>query len=243
MQRFEIIMTESKSSLVAILGTGPGLGAALAARFATGGCSLALLSRKAESRDPVLQRLVDAGHAAQGYDCDAGVSTSVAEAFRRIRNTQGHPDILIYNAGIFVHGGIMQLDPTRFEAAWRTNCHGAFLATREVLPAMCERGRGTLLYTGATAALRGGANFAGFAVGKFGLRALSQSVAREFGPQGIHAAHIVIDGQIGNPADQDPSANSSLDPEAIAESYWQLHCQPRRAWTQELDLRPNSEKF
>jgi NAD(P)-dependent dehydrogenase (short-subunit alcohol dehydrogenase family) len=183
----------------------------------------------------------------QGYDCDAGDADSVAAAFARVRDTLGDPAVLIYNAGSYAPGGILEIDPERFESAWRANCYGGFLAAREVLPAMLKAGAGTILYTGATAALRGGAGFAGLAVGKFGLRALAQSLAREFGPQGIHVAHVVIDGQIGTPAahERQPerAEETFLAPEAIAENYWQLYRQPPNAWTQELDLRPHVEKF
>ncbi len=264
-------MTPSTSPLAAVVGTGPGLGTALAARFAAGGYTLALLSRSEQSRQDVLAQLVAQrnlawgydgdikasrtgcvtttadGHLACGYDCDAGDPASVAAAFARIRDTQGQPSVLVYNAGMFLQGGILELDPARFEAAWRVNCLGAYLAAREVLPAMLDAGCGTILFTGATAALRGGAGFAGLAVGKFGLRALAQSTAREFAPRGIHVAHVVIDGRIGTPAARerqpDADADSFLDPAAIAESYWQLCQQPRSAWTLELDLRPAAEKF
>ncbi len=240
-------MTQSTSPLVVIVGAGPGLGAALAARFAEGGCSLALLSRSAESRAPAMERLKRHGYTAQGYNCDAGDPESVAATFKKIRDAQGDPSVLIYNAGVFVQSGILELEPTRFESAWRINCHGAFLAIREVLSAMRDSGSGTILFTGATAALRGGARFAGLAVGKFGLRALAQSVAREFGPQGIHVAHVVIDGQIGTPAahEREPARaeGTLVEPDAIADTYWNLYQQPRSAWTLETDLRPYLEKF
>jgi len=139
------------------------------------------------------------------------------------------------------------MDPERFESAWRANCLGGFLAAREVLPAMLERGSGTILMTGATAALRGGARFAGLAVGKFGLRALAQSMAREFGPRGIHVAHFVIDGQIATPGalEGQPGRGEEtfLAPAAIAETYWQVHRQDPSAWSLEVDLRPHVEKF
>ena len=240
-------MMQATSPLVAIVGVGPGLGAALAARFAADGCSLALLSRGADSRAAVLGQLRKDGHAAHGYDCDAGAPASVAAAFKAIRDEQGDPCVLIYNAGIFVQGGILQLEPARFESAWRVNCYGAFLTVREVLPAMSAAGGGTILFTGATAALRGGAGFAGIAVGKFGLRALAQSVAREFGPSGIHVAHVIIDGKIGTPAAHEREPERAEDtfvaPAAIADNYWNLYQQQRSAWTLELDLRPHLEKF
>ena len=238
---------DQEQTVTAILGVGPGLGAALAERFAAEGHALALLSRSARSRGPVLKKLAAAGNTVQGYDCDAGDADSVAAAFARVRDTLGDPAVLIYNAGSYAPGGILEIDPERFESAWRANCYGGFLAAREVLPAMLKAGAGTILYTGATAALRGGAGFAGLAVGKFGLRALAQSLAREFGPQGIHVAHVVIDGQIGTPAahERQPerAEETFLAPEAIAENYWQLYRQPPNAWTQELDLRPHVEKF
>ena len=142
---------------------------------------------------------------------------------------------------------MLEIDPEQFENAWRVNCYGGFLCTREVLPAMLEAGAGTVIFTGATASLRGGAGFAGLAVGKFGLRALTQSMAREFGPQGIHVVHAVIDGQIATPSaiERQPerALDTFLDPAAIAESYWQLYCQHPSVWTLELDLRPHVEKF
>lgn len=240
-------MTQSTSPLVVIVGAGPGLGTALAARFAEGGCSLALLSRSAESRAPAMEKLKEKGHTALGYNCDAGDPASVTATFKQIRDMQGDPTLLIYNAGVFVQSGILELDPARFESAWRINCYGAFLTVREVLPAMCDSGDGTILFTGATAALRGGAGFAGLAVGKFGLRALAQSTAREFGPHGVHVAHVIIDGQIARPTarEREPAGakDTLVDPDAIAVAYWNLYQQPRSAWTLEADLRPYMENF
>ena len=135
-----------------------------------------------------------------------------------------------------------------FEDGWRAGCFGGFLVGRAAARLMAPAGRGTILFTGATASLRGSANFAGFAVGKFGLRALAQSMARELGPKGIHVAHVIVDGMIEaeHRAGRKRSENAPdalLDPNAIAEAYWQLHRQPRNAWTHELDLRPWLEKF
>jgi NAD(P)-dependent dehydrogenase (short-subunit alcohol dehydrogenase family) len=144
-------------------------------------------------------------------------------------------------------GGILEVSPEDFERCWKVGCHGAFLCAREVLPAMVERGAGTILLSGATAALRGSARFSCLAVGKFGLRALGQAMARELGERGIHVAHVIIDGQIDSEHVRSRSphrpASSFLAPDAIAETYWQLHAQHPTAWTQELDLRPASEKF
>ncbi|MEO6800271.1 MAG: SDR family NAD(P)-dependent oxidoreductase [Rhodanobacter sp.] len=239
-------MTSSLPCTV-IVGVGPGLGAALAERFAHEGHAVALLARSDGPRDTIIERIRADGGSARGYDCDVREPKSVAAAFEQVRGTLGDPQVLIYNAGLFAQGGLLELSPADFENAWRVNCFGGFLAAREVAHEMLEQGRGTLLFTGATAALRGGARFAGLAVGKFGLRALAQSLARELGPTGIHVAHIVIDGQIGSPAAHQRSperpADSFLEPAAIAEAYWRLHTQPRTAWTLEQDLRPYIEHF
>ena len=168
-------------------------------------------------------------------------------AFEQVKTQLNPPDVLVYNAGLFQVGGILELTPEQFENAWKVNCFGAFLGAQQVLPAMLERGRGTILFTGATAALKGSARFAGLAVGKFGLRALAQSLAREFGLQGIHVAHIVIDGMINTQRVRsmlpDREDHTLVEPESIAQLYWQLHLQDKSAWTLELDLRPAVEKF
>ena len=153
----------------------------------------------------------------------------------------------MYNAGAFEMGGVLEVPPGRFDECFRANCAGAFYAARQVLPALVEAGRGTIVLTGASASLRGKARFSALAVGKFGLRALAQSMAREFGPQGVHVAHVVIDGQINTPRmramSPEREEHTMLSPDAIAETYWQLHTQDPRAWTLELDLRPSVESF
>jgi NAD(P)-dependent dehydrogenase (short-subunit alcohol dehydrogenase family) len=144
-------------------------------------------------------------------------------------------------------GGVLEVSPEDFDDCFRANCSGAFYGAREVLPAMVERGHGTILLTGATASMRGSANFAALATGKFGLRALAQSMAREFWPQGIHVAHVIIDGQINTPRVRerfpDREEHTMLSPDAIAETYWRLHTQDPTAWTLETDLRPTVESF
>jgi NAD(P)-dependent dehydrogenase (short-subunit alcohol dehydrogenase family) len=238
-------MTTTK--VVAVFGVGPGLGASVARRFAREGYAVALLARGEASLRETLAHLTREGGSAGVFPADAGDAGSVSSAFSRVRAELGTPEVLVYNAGAYQMGGILELDPAAFESAWRVNCLGGFLSAREVLPAMLERGRGTLLFTGATASLRGSARFASLAVGKFGLRALAQSLAREFGPRGIHVAHAIIDGQIDTPRVRAMTpgrdASTLLAPDAIAETYWQLHQQHPTAWTQELDLRPASEKF
>jgi NAD(P)-dependent dehydrogenase (short-subunit alcohol dehydrogenase family) len=187
------------------------------------------------------------GGTALAVAADATDAASVASAFGRVREELGEPEVFVYNAGTFQVGGILELSPEQFDDCFRANCSGAFYGAQQVLPAMVERGRGTIILTGATAALRGSARFAALATGKFGLRALAQSMAREFGPQGIHVAHVVIDGQINTPrlreAQPDREESTTLSPESIAETYWQLHAQDPTAWTLELDLRPAPESF
>ncbi|WP_044251064.1 SDR family NAD(P)-dependent oxidoreductase [Chondromyces apiculatus] len=233
--------------VAAVVGVGPGLGACVARRFAREGYAVALLARGEEALRAVQEDIAKEGGSAAVIPADAGDEASMAEAFAKVRTDVGAPEVLVYNAGAFVVSGILELAPATFTSAWRANCLGGFLAAREVLPAMLEQGRGTLLFSGATASLRGSARFAGVAVGKFGLRALAQSLAREVGPRGIHVAHVVIDAVIDTPRVREamPGREPStlLSPEALAETYWQLHLQPPSVWTQELDVRPAVEKF
>jgi NAD(P)-dependent dehydrogenase (short-subunit alcohol dehydrogenase family) len=231
----------------AILGVGPGLGAAVARRFAREGFAVALMARREQSVADVQEEIEGAGGRALPVSADATDPASVAAAFDEVRSNLGAPEIFVYNAGAFQMGGILDLSPEKFDECFKANCAGAFYAAQQVLPAMVDGGRGTVLLTGATAALRGGARFSALAVGKFGLRALAQSMAREFGPRGIHVAHVVVDGQIDTPRVREMSPDredhTMLSPDAIAETYWQLHSQDRTAWTLELDLRPAVESF
>lgn len=216
-----------------VVGVGPGLGAALARRFATGGLKVAVAARRPE-RLAVLAEEVGG----RAYGCDVGDDAAVTALFRQVAGELGPPALVAFNAGAFLRQPVVEMTAAEFERCWRASAFGGFLVGREAARAMLPAGSGSILFTGATASLRGGANFAAFAAGKFGLRAVAQSMARELGPQGIHVAHVIIDGQIGE-AERD----AKLHPDAIAEAYWQLHQQPRSAWTQELDLRPWAEKF
>lgn len=236
------------AGVMAIVGVGPGLGAAVARRFAREGYAVGLMARSEANLTPVAEEVERAGGQALSVPVDATDPGAVPGAFAQVRAAFGDPGVLVYNAGSFQPGGILEIDPAGFEANFRANCTGALLAAQQVLPAMVQRGEGTVLLTGATAALRGGARFANLAVGKFGLRALGQSMAREFQPQGVHVAHIIVDGQIDNPRTRsrvgsERAEHTMLAPDAIAETYWQLHAQHPSAWTQEIDLRPHVEKF
>jgi NAD(P)-dependent dehydrogenase (short-subunit alcohol dehydrogenase family) len=233
--------------VAAILGVGPGLGSAVARRFAREGFAVALMARREESVAGVREEIEGDGGTALPVTTDATDPASVEAAFGWVRSELGNPEVFVYNAGAFQMGGILEIEPERFDECFKANCAGAFYAARQVLPAMVEAGRGTILLTGATASLRGSARFSALAVGKFGLRALAQSMAREFGPQGIHVSHVIIDGQINTPRVREMSSDreehTMLSPDAIAETYWRLHSQDHTAWTLELDLRPSVESF
>lgn len=233
--------------VAAVVGVGPGLGAAVARRFAREGYAVALLARREESLSGAREEIEAGGGTALPVTADATEAGSVAGAFETVRSELGDPEVLVYNAGAFQMGGILEITPEDFDDCLRANCSGALYAAQQTLPAMVEAGRGTVILTGATAALRGSARFSALATGKFALRALAQSMAREFGPQGIHVAHAIIDGQIETPrlrqSAPDRDEATTLSPDAIAETYWRLHVQDPRTWTLELDLRPSGESF
>ncbi len=237
----------STSPVAVVVGVGPGLGHALAVRFAREGFRVALVARHEESLRATKTTIEGASGFAKTFLADVSDEQSVRDTFQRIHEELGPTDVLLYNAGVFQLGGLLEISSRDLEQAWRVSCLGGFLAAQAVVPGMLERGGGTVIFSGATASLRGSARFAAVAVGKFGLRALAQSLAREFGPKGIHVAHVVIDGQIDSPRvraslpDRDPK--TFLDPAAIAETYWRLHDQDASAWSQEIDIRPSVERF
>jgi NAD(P)-dependent dehydrogenase (short-subunit alcohol dehydrogenase family) len=219
-----------------VVGAGPGLGAALVNRFAGRGMTVAAVSRTGtapEARQP--------GAAIHGYACDATIAAQVKAMFAQVTADLGAPEVVIFNVGTWDRAGILDISEELFVKAWRTGCLGGFLVGRAAAEAMLPRGRGTIFFTGATGSLRGGAGFAAFAVPKFGLRALAQSMARELGPKGIHVAHVIIDGMI---AQEGAAARDGfMKPDEIADAYYQIHTQKRSAWTHEIDLRPSVEKF
>jgi NAD(P)-dependent dehydrogenase (short-subunit alcohol dehydrogenase family) len=236
-------MTDQEVAVV--VGVGPGLGWSLARKLAGGGCKVAVAARSAAHLEELTA--AEPGVAALSVVCDVGDPASVASLFERVDRELGPPRVVVYNASGFARASILDLDAAAFEAAWRTGCFGGFLVGQAAARHMIVTGGGTILFTGATASLRGGSGFAAFAASKFGLRALAQSMARELGPRGIHVAHVIIDGVIaagrslGRVPGEVPDAGLAAD--AIAETYLQLHRQPRSAWTHELDLRPYVERF
>ncbi|WP_437979510.1 SDR family NAD(P)-dependent oxidoreductase [Sorangium sp. So ce117] len=238
-------MSSNKAAVV--VGVGPGLGAAVSRRFAREGFSVGLVARTAAACEAVQREIEGAGGRALSVPGDATDAASVRAAFARVEESLGPVEVLIYNASAFRVAGALELTPRELEDDWKISCLGGFVSAQAALPGMLERGRGTILFTGATASLRGGARFASLAVGKFGLRAVAQSLARELGPRGIHVAHVVIDGLIDTPRVRamvpGRKADTLLSPEALAETYLQLHAQAPSAWTHEIDVRPSVEKF
>ena len=243
---------EKRHELALVVGVGPGLGFSLARRFARAEMQIALAARHPEKLDDIAAECSGIGHGCAALRCDASVEADVVGLFERVGREFGDPHLVVYNAGAFTQGSVLDTSAEAFERAWRTGCLGGFLVGREAARRMRARVAaggpgGTILFTGATASLRGAAGFHCLAVAKAGLRALAQSMARELQPSGIHVAHVVIDGRIrpqpgvehGAPDHED----ALLDADAIAETYYQLHRQPRSAWTLELDLRPWVEKF
>lgn len=230
-----------------VLGMGPATGASVARRFAREGYAVAVAARRAETLEPVVADIEKAGGKALAIPTDATDEAAVVELVARANKDLGPLAVAVYNASGRVKGSILDLKTDDVVAAWKAACLGGFLLGREAARSMVPRARGTIIFTGATAGMRGGAQFAGFAMGKFGLRALSQSMARELAPQGIHVAYVNIDGQIHTQrqahlaSDRPPDA--MLEPDQIAECYYQLHNQHRSTWTQEMDLRPWAEKF
>jgi len=237
----------SQTKVAVVVGVGPGLGTAIAHRFAKEGLAVALMARSVETLTNVQNQILASGKKAIAIPTDVSDQESIKSAFGEVSRQLGTPEVLIYNAGVFQMATVLDITPEQFENNWKVNCFGAFLAVKQVLPKMIEQRRGTILFTGATASVRGGARFASLAVGKFGLRALAQSLAREFGPLGIHVAHVVIDGMINTPKVQtremERETYTLLSPDAIAQNYWNLYQQDFTAWTLELDLRPAVEKF
>jgi NAD(P)-dependent dehydrogenase (short-subunit alcohol dehydrogenase family) len=242
-------MAEAETAV--IVGAGLGLGAALARRFARAEMNVVMAARNPARIETLADEYSGIVHRTIAVACDATREADVQSLFARVEREFGAPRLVVYNAGTFARKSLLDTSAEEFEHCWRALCFGAFLVGREAVRALLGHApaphRGTILFTGATASLRGGAHFHNLAVGKCGLRALAQSMAREFQPQGIHVAHVVIDGQIESARPGHSAAergeNAVLSPAAIAETYYQLHRQPPSAWTLELDLRPYGEKF
>jgi len=240
----EASVTESKQKRVAfVTGAGPGLGASLVRRFAKE-YAVAINARNAEAVRALATEVRDAGGVALEVACDIGDRAQVETAFRTIREKLGAPEVLLYNAGSGNWGTVTEITPEQFEQSWQVNAFGAFVCAAECARDMLARGRGVMLFTGATAGVKAGPMSVAFGPAKFAMRGLSQSLARDLGPKGIHVAWINIDGSIDVPGGTKGIAKEDrLDPDAIAETYWHLAHQDPSAWTMELEVRPFKEKF
>ena len=244
-----------------VIGAGDATGGAVARRFAREGYVTCVTRRSAEKLKPLLEQVRAAGGIAHGFGSDARKEEEVVALVDHIESNIGAIDVLVFNVGANSPNSILTETARRYTKMWEMACLAGFLNGREVARRMVAREiqtgpkgvphKGTIIFTGATASLRGSANFAGFSGGKMALRALAQSMARELGPMGVHVAHTIIDGAIDTEFIRDrfpdryilKDQDGILNPDHIADAYWMLHRQPRDAWTHELDLRPYMEKF
>ena len=231
-------MSQPEYKRALIVGAGSGLSAALARLFSREGMQVALAARNPDK----LQALcTETG--ARAFACDAAKPADVKRLFSEVEGAIGAPDVAVYNASGRVRGALVEIDPDEVQRAIATSAFGGFLVAQEAVRRMLPKNHGAVLFTGASASIKGYAQSASFAMGKFALRGLAQSMARELSPQGIHVAHFVIDGGIAQPGRTPSGPDALLDPDAIAMNYLHVLRQPRSAWTWEMELRPWTEKF
>ena len=241
----------SQQPVALVIGAGDATGGAIARRFAVGGYAACVTRRDADKLAPLKSAIEAAGGVCHVFGSDARKEEDVVALIERIEQGIGPIEVMVFNIGANVPCSVLEETARKYFKIWEMACFGGFLNAREVAKRMVARGRGTIIFTGATAGLRGSANFAAFAGAKHALRALAQSMARELGPRGIHVAHVVVDGAIDTAFIRDnfperyalKEQDGILQPDSIADAYWMLHQQPRDAWTHELDLRPYMEKF
>ena len=240
----------SPRPLALVAGVGDGLGKAVARRFARAGHRVVLVARKEEKLQRIAGEIAAEGGDAVAKPADLRFEDQIRTLFDDAA-ALGRLDVVVFNAGAQHRQPFLEIEPDMFEKVWRLGCRAGFVVGQAAAKRMVEHGRGTILFTGATSATRGGAEFAAFAAAKAGLRSIAQSMARSLGPRGIHVCHVVVDGVIDMPAIHerfpDLVANlpegGMLDTDAIAETYYALHCQDRSAWTLEIDVRPWCERF
>ncbi|MDB5108341.1 MAG: Short-chain dehydrogenase, associated with 2-hydroxychromene-2-carboxylate isomerase family protein [Candidatus Binatus sp.] len=229
-----------------VIGVGPGLGAALARRFAAE-YSVALVARGEDKLSALAKEIEQAGGHAIPVSTDVAKAADIKAAFERIRGELGEVDTLLYNASMRPFGKLMETKPSTFENTWRVATFGAFLAAQEVVPGMLKKGSGAIIFTGATAGIKPYPTSAAFGPAKFALRGLAQVMARDLQPQGIHVAYVNVDGAIDTSfiRERFPSLREDdmLKPSAIAETYWHLAHQDRSAWSHDVDVRPYKEKW
>lgn len=237
--------------VVLVIGAGDALGGAIARRFAREGMTACVVRRTADALLPLVAEIEAAGGRAHAFGADARLEEVMVPLVDRIEAEIGPIEVAVHNIGANVRFGIRETTARVYRKVWEMAAFSAFLTGREAARVMAPRNRGTILFTGATASVRGGSGFSAFAGAKHAVRALAQSMARELGPEGIHVAHTIIDGAIDTAFIRDnfPDAyarkahDGILQPDDIAEAYWQIHKQPRTAWTHELDLRPWTESW
>lgn len=241
----------NEKKVVLVIGAGDATGGAIARRFAREGYVACVTRRSADKLQPLVDAIRAEGGEAHGFASDARKEEQVAELVETIERDIGPIEAFVFNIGANVPCSILDETARKYFKIWEMACFSGFLTGQAVARRMVARQRGTLLFTGATAGLRGAAGFAAFAGAKHGIRALAQSMARELGPMGLHVAHVVVDGAIDTEFIRDnfpekyaqKAQDGILDPEHIADNYWYLHSQPRDAWTFELDLRPWMERW
>lgn len=244
-------MNAEKQRVALVIGAGDATGGAIAKRFAREGFAVVATRRNQDSLRPLVEEIESLGGKAFGLGCDARDEDAMCALFAKVEAEIGNIDVLVFNIGANVQFSITETTARVYRKVWEMAAFAGFLAGREAARVMQPRGRGTIIFTGATASMRGSAGFAAFSSAKFALRALAQSMARELGPKGIHVAHSIIDGAIDTAFIRDnfpdryalKEQGGILDPDHIAEQYWRLHEQPRDCWTHELDLRPWMETF
>lgn len=244
-------LEQQKSKVALVIGAGDATGGAIAKRFAQGGYITCMTRRNAEKLQPLIEEIEQTGGIAYGFASDARKEEQVIQLIEDIESNIGEIDILVFNIGANVPCSILEETARKYFKIWEMACFSAFLVGREVAKRMVTRQYGTIIFTGATAGIRGAAYFSAFSGAKHALRALAQSMARELGPHNIHVAHVVVDGAIDTDFIKDTfpelyarkEHDGILNPVHIAENYWHLSQQPRDAWTHELDLRPWSEKW
>ncbi|WLG66468.1 SDR family oxidoreductase [Pseudomonas brassicacearum] len=241
----------NNNRVVLVVGAGDATGGAIARRFAQEGFVACVTRRSADKLEPLVDGIRAQGGEAHGFACDARKEDDVIALIEQIENQIGPIEAFVFNIGANAPCSILEETARKYFKIWEMACFSGFLNAREVAKRMVKRQRGTILFTGATAGLRGASGFAAFAGAKHGIRALAQSMARELGPLNIHVAHVVVDGAIDTDFIRDnfpekyatKDQDGILNPEHIADNYWYLHSQPRDAWTFELDLRPWSERW
>lgn len=244
-------MVEMNKPVCLIVGAGSGLGSGLARVFARAGFTAVMARRDESAGLTQAQLLAEQGLDVHAMGVDVTDAASVSGLFADVENRLGVPEVVVFNVGGNKRESVLQTSLADFEGLWQAHTRGGFLVGQAAANAMVARGSGTILFTGATASLRGGNGFAAFAAAKSGLRAVAQSMARELGPKGVHVAHIVIDGGIDSPRIrqtqpqrvEDAGVDGLLQPDHIAEQYLNLHRQPRDCWAFELDLRPWAERW